>query len=128
MKRTLFAGAVTLSLMLAPLGSVAAAPPESNPNVVAYYEEGDHGIVGENTRHWGEDVVMATGQNGNFQQWFYGDSEGEEGVHGEHSVWKVSEDGTCADNWDHVHEPYPEWGDYLTPGVDYCVKTNDFRP
>lgn len=113
-------------------GGLALAAPnnaENNPQIVANYPDGDHGIVGEPFKHTGSDVVMKTGDNGNFQQWFYGFSEQEGGIiEGDHSLWKVSKDGTCPnDKWVLVEEPYPEWGDYLEPGVDYCVLTNDYH-
>lgn len=118
--------ALALSLLAVPLLSVSAMPNENNPNVVAYYENGPHAIVGEPDVHYGKDVVMKAGNSGNFQQWFYGTSA-LEGEHGEHSVWQISKDGTCPDKWDHVADPHPEWGDYLTPGTDYCVHTNEFK-
>ncbi len=114
-----------------PIGNASAAPVGAvgqNPNIVAYYPTGPHGIPGESEYHEGMDIVMATDSNGNFQQWFYGWSASE-GLHGEHSVWKIRKDGKdCDKGWLLYPDPYPEWGDYLTPGVDYCVKTNDFRP
>lgn len=103
-----------------------AMPSPSNPNVVAYYTSGPHGIIGEAEYHEGIDLVMRTGSNGNFQQWFYGNSASE-GLHGEHSVWKVKKKN-CPRNWILVPNPYPAWGDYLQPNVDYCVLTNGFRP
>lgn len=112
-------------------GAVFAAPfnaHDKNPQVVAYYETGSHGIVGENDYHQGIDLVMRDGSNGGFQQWFYGNSTGD-GLHGDHSVWRVLKNGeTCSNGWDLVKNPNPAWGDYLTPGVDYCVHTNDFHP
>jgi hypothetical protein len=99
---------------------------ENNPQIVANYDSGDHGIVGEPYLHTGADVVMTTGKNGGIQQWFYG--IGEDGKkEGDHSVWKVSKDGSCDSGWVLVEDPYPEWGDYLVPGADYCVHTNDFH-
>lgn len=118
---------VSLLMLFGTTGAALAAPSNQNPHVVADYQTGTHGIVGENDTHTGSDVVMQTGNNGNFQQWFYGTSP-TDGVHGDHSVWKVSQDGSCPANWDVVQNANPAWGDYLTPNVNYCVHTNDFHP
>ena len=55
--------------------SVAEAVPfkaaDKNPNVVAHYEEGVHGIpVQDSGYHEGEDLVTRAGKSGVFQQWF----------------------------------------------------------
>jgi len=102
---------------------------EHNPNVVAYYETGPHGIVGESgVYHEGEDIVMRAGKSGNFQQWFYGESDETQGKEGDHSVWLVKKDGKdCPDHFVLVENASENWGDYLKPGADYCVKTNDFH-
>src|SRR3989344_5420312 len=95
MKKTV---AITLmaGLLLWSVPTIAIPSPD-NPNVVAYYETGPHGIVGEPEYHEGIDLVMRDGPNGNFQQWFYGYSASE-GWHGEHSIWKVK-NGSCQANW-----------------------------
>jgi hypothetical protein len=105
--------------------SAIAFPNEDNPNLVAYYTTGPHGIPGVAEHHEGMDAVLRLGSNGNFQQWFFGTSESE-GLHGHHTVWKIEGPNGCANGWLLVPTPYPEWGDYLTPGVNYCVKTNDY--
>lgn len=113
--------------------SIAFATPlvlngkESNPNFVVYYPDGPHGIVGEDELHEGEDLVMRGGGSGNFQQWFFGTSASE-GLHGEHSLWMEKDPNKdCPDDFILVPQAYPAWGDYLQPGADYCVKTNDFN-
>ncbi|MBU2577862.1 hypothetical protein KKA69_03435 [Patescibacteria group bacterium] len=116
--------------------SVAEAVPfkaaDKNPNVVAHYEEGVHGIpVQDSGYHEGEDLVTRAGKSGVFQQWFYGEGQDYEGDHGHHSVWKQSKDG-CPPNWFEMTVTEKSgsnfWGDYLDlePG-DYCIHTNDFR-
>lgn len=99
---------------------------ENNPQVVAHYQTGTHGIPGEYDTHTGVDLVKRNGNSGNFQQWFYGESASE-GKHGEHSLWKVSKDGTCAADWITVPNASANWGDYLLAGATYCVKTNDYQ-
>jgi hypothetical protein len=125
----ILASVFAIALAFAVVGAAQAAPTGaawSNPNVVAFYTSGPHGIPGEPFYHEGMDLVMRMGNTGNFQQWFYGDSEEPVGVHGDHSVWKVMKNGEC--NGVVMHNPYPAWGDYLTPDVDYCVTTNDYHP
>ncbi len=100
-----------------------------NPNTVAYYPSGLHGIVGEpGINHEGEDLVMKAGKSGNFLQWFCGTADENGGVQeGEFSLWQEKEEGkSCPDNFIEVDNAYPAWGDYLKPGADYCVKTHDF--
>lgn len=73
---------------------------------------------------------MKAGKSGNLQQWFYGTSEELPNLtKGEHSVWKdVGSSTTCPnDKWVLVKNAYPAWGDYLNPGANYCVHTNDFH-
>lgn len=70
---------------------------------------------------------MKAGNSGNFQQWFYGDSTEEQGVHGDHSVWRhIGSETSCPPGWDFVAQPNPDWGDYLENG-NYCVHTNDYH-
>jgi hypothetical protein len=127
----LFLSALALSVVANP-SKVLAAPynaADNNPQVVAFYPTGPHGIPSEpGGNHEGMDLVMQAGKSGNFQQWFYGTfPAGGEGLHGDHDVWLVSKDGTCPPNATLVPQAYPGWGDYLVPGADYCVMNNDFH-
>ncbi|MGI5827645.1 MAG: hypothetical protein ACOX6V_01330 [Patescibacteria group bacterium] len=127
--------ATVLSLLFFLAGTVKAAPfkaADKNSNVVAYYEEGPHGIPGEEEYHEGKDLVMKAGNSGVFQQWFYGWSEEDGGIiEGDHSVWKLAKDEECPDNWFKMTVTGPDgdnyWGDYLKEGETYCIHTNDFR-
>lgn len=123
---------VLLSLVIFSPSLAYAAPfkaEDKNPNVVAYYENEDHGIPGNDLYHEGEDLVIQAGKSGVFQQWFYGSGDDYEGDHGHHSVWKPSKDG-CPPNWFEmtvtVEGGGNYWGDYLEPGA-YCIHTNDFK-
>lgn len=126
-----------LSMLMAALaflglsGQVMAAPfrAENNPQIVANYDSGLHGIPGESATHEGSDVVMRAGNSGNFQQWFEGTSTENGGItEGDHSVWKESSDCQCKDGETAViSTPSNFWGDYLQQGATYCVKTNDFH-
>lgn len=118
----------SLSFLIASTAAVFAAPSNAtnNPNIVANYNSGPHGIVGENDYHSGQDVVMQNGNSGNLQQWFYGPSL-EGNTEGDHSVWILSKDGTCPSGWYTLPNAYPAWGTYLQPGATYCVKTNDYH-
>ncbi|KKQ66827.1 MAG: hypothetical protein US86_C0003G0070 [Candidatus Daviesbacteria bacterium GW2011_GWA2_38_24] len=124
---------IAVALALGLVGSIgvnnASAAPfnaaDKNPNVVAFYETGPHGIVGESEFHEGRDLVMEAGKSQVFQQWFLGTSASE-GLHGEHSVWRPKDNGTCPSNWIFFPEPFPEMGDYFEPGQDYCVMTHDY--
>lgn len=91
------------------------------PNVVACYESGTHGVVGQSETHTGADYVKKLG-NDNLFQFFCGTSESE-GLHREVSLWKLARDKKCPSSWILLEDPHPEWGDYLKPGADYCVKT-----
>ncbi len=110
---------------------VFAAPfkADNNPQIVANYATGDHGIPGEPATHTGADVVMQAGNSGNFQQWFYGFADENSGImEGDHSVWKLSKDGTCPSNtFAMTVGPNNFWGDYLVQGATYCIRTNDFH-
>ncbi len=122
---------LALILVLVSIKTVNAAPFrafDKNPNVVAYYPEGDHGIPGESFLHQGEDLVMRNCRSCNFQQWFLGTSEEQGGIkEGEHTVWRsVGQATTCPKGWILMISPYPAWGDYLQPGANYCVHNNDF--
>lgn len=119
-------------LLIASPASAAPFKADKNPNIVANYEDGPHGIPGESEYHEGKDVVMAAGKSGNFQQWFYGYSAEDGGIiEGDHSVWKLSKDGSCPDNSFAMTVTGPDgdnfWGDYLEYGSTYCIHTNDFR-
>lgn len=131
--KKVFSAAASGALLLSALTPVAFAAPfnaaDNNPQVEAYYPTGDHGIVGENDTHTGQDLVMRAGNSDNFQQWFYGTSTENGGnTEGDHSVWKnVGDKTSCNGNSVSVQNAYPAWGDYLEPGANYCVKTNDFH-
>lgn len=132
MRNQFLAGAICTGLFLTAVTSAFAAPykaAENNPQVVAYYENGTHGIPSETGgNHEGIDQVKQNGNSGNFQAWFYGTfPAGGEGLHGDHDVWKISKDGTCPPNAILVPNANPGWGDYLVPGADYCVISNDFH-
>lgn len=122
-------GVIPMFLLMVSPAFAAPNNAENNPNIVANYPTGDHGIPGEPATHNGSDVVMAAGKSGNFQQWFYGTTT-EEGVvtEGDHSVWKLSKDGTCPDNTVQMTVNSGNfWGDYLVDGGTYCIRTNDFH-
>ncbi len=117
-------------LLFTPVVSLAAPfNADGNPQIVANYDSGEHGVVGETETHTGADVVMRAGESGNFQQWFYGTSTEDGGItEGDHSIWKLSEDGACnggATAMTVNSENF--WGDYLVEGGTYCIKTNDFH-
>lgn len=98
--------------------------------VVAYYESGVHGIVGESgITHEGKDIVVevSNGCKNEFIQWFWGKSD-EGKIEGEKSVWRLTDDCKCYDGEILVKNAYPSWGTYLKPGANYCVKTTDFNP
>lgn len=106
-------------------GATFAAPNTNNPQVVADYQTGTHGIVGENATHTGSDVVMQAGNSGNFQQWFYGSTSND--AEGDHSIWmSVGSSTSCASGWDLVTNANQLWGSYLQAG-NYCVRTNDYN-
>lgn len=92
------------------------------PHVVACYESGDHGIPGQPERHFGTDFVKSFLSGKFLFQQFCGFS-GSEGLHREISLWKVAKDSKCPSGWLLFPDPHPEWGDYLIPNADYCVKT-----
>lgn len=124
---------IILPLLMLSFSKTALAAPfkaaDKNPQIVAFYEEGTHGIPGQTYTHEGKDVVMKAGESPVVQQWFVGTSQ-EEGFHGEHSVWKLSKDGTCHPNWFKMIVTGPEgnnyWGDVMEPGATYCIHTNQF--
>jgi hypothetical protein len=92
-----------------------------NPKIVACYESGTHGIVGQSETHTGADYVKKLG-NFNLFQFFCGTSPSE-GLHREVSLWKLARDKQCPSGWILLEKPFPAWGDYLKPEADYCVKT-----
>ena len=118
---------IVVLFRLSMVGVALAAPtnPEkgsNNPNVVAYYPTGIHAIPTDPVTYvTGTDLVTMRGNTGEIQAWY----TGEDG-HGVHSVWNVSKDGKCSSNWVLIPQAYPNWGDYLTPGADYCVLNNSF--
>lgn len=146
--KKLFALLSVVSTLFFGAPAVLAAPfnaADNNPQVVAYYPTGDHGVVGENATHTGQDLVMEASVGAHkdpltndakvTQQWFYGQAnEGQNGstiTEGDHSVFMLSKDGTCQNGWyvlSNVNtNPNNFWGDYLTTGATYCVRTNDFH-
>jgi hypothetical protein len=123
-------GSLTALALLMGSGTALAAPfkAQNNPQIVANYPDGLHGIPGETEDHEGADVVMRAGNSGNFQQWFYGTSASES-LHGDHSVWKLSKDGTCPNGWLKMANTADNfWGNYLVTDGIYCIHTNDFKP
>lgn len=92
------------------------------PHVVACYESGDHGIPGQAEKHEGTDFVKSFLSGKILFQSFCGFSESE-GLHREISLWKMAKDNKCPSGWLIYSDPYPEWGDYLIPGANYCIKT-----
>lgn len=124
---------MVLSLVFFSLSFVSAnAAPfkanDKNPNIVAFFPDGVHGIPDEpDITHEGKEVVMRAGNSGNFQQWFYGTSDEGPGKEGDHTLWKLLKKDQCPDGSTLIPDAFPEWGDYLQPGADYCVKTNDFH-
>ncbi|KKR33151.1 MAG: hypothetical protein UT63_C0023G0014 [Candidatus Gottesmanbacteria bacterium GW2011_GWC2_39_8] len=123
--------AVSMTLLM-PVVTLAAPTnenkAENNPQVVAYYTEGEHGVPPESDTHTGTDLVMQAGESGNFQQWFLGLNEETGKNEGAHSLWKnVGTDTTCPNGWTLVPDANPEWGDYLEPGANFCVHTNHFQ-
>ena len=91
------------------------------PNTAACYESGTHGIPGEAEEHVGADWVKIFLDGKILYQFFCGTSPSE-GLHRTISIWKAAKD-SCPSGWLRFEEPYPEWGDYLIPGADYCIKT-----
>ena len=127
-----------LTFLLALIGILAfpaitfAAPDNSqkaanNPQVVAYYDSGTHGIVGEDPTHTGTDLVMKAGNSGNFQQWFTGTATApDSNPEGDHSIWmSVGDSTSCPSGWNLVTNANQLWGNYLQAG-NYCVHNNDF--
>jgi hypothetical protein len=119
---------ITLAIALLASGQTALAAPNNaqkaanNPNVVAYYPLGLHAIPTDPIQYViGTNMVTQRGNSGQIQAWYT-----KEDGHGFHSVWNNSKDGTCPDNSVLIVDAYPSWGDYLTPGQDYCVKVNAF--
>ena len=132
MKKKIFASFLASGMFLTSGLSAFAAPykaAENNPQVVAFYEEGTHGIPSEpGGNHEGTNMVKQNGNSGNFQAWFYGTfPAGEEGLHGHHLVWKISKDGTCPSDAVFIPDANPGWGDYLVEGADYCVLDNQYK-
>lgn len=115
----LFAFAAVSVAFAAPTNEQKAA---SDPQTVAYYPTGIHAIPSDPVTYvTGTDLVTMRGDSGQIQAW-YTQADG----HGIHSVWNISKNGTCPTNWVLIAQAYPTWGDYLTPGADYCVQNNAF--
>ena|SRR5258708_6259508 len=133
MKKILLTSAAALGLFVMSAGAIFAAPYNPNfvnPQVVAFYTSGPHGIPSETcSNHYGFDLVMRDGNSGNFQEWSYGSTPCDENgvLHGDHDLWQISKDGTCPDKATTIPNAYPGWGSYLTPGATYCVLNNDFH-
>ncbi len=126
----IIASLIAVAMAGAGASTALAAPfnATNNPNIVANYDSGIHGIVGDSNVNEGSDVVMRAGNSGNFQQtfqqWFM------DGTAGVHSVWMVSKDGSCPDDWYKIENINTNsdnfWGDYLQTGETYCVHNNEF--
>lgn len=99
---------------------------DNNPQTVAYYTSGDHGVVGESSTHTGTDYVRQDGNSGNFDQWFCGSATSPDQLSEcEHSVWlSVGSQTSCMGNGKLVENASASWGSYLSSG-NYCVFTND---
>jgi hypothetical protein len=115
--------AMALAFMT-PLGAYAAPnnseKADNNPHVVAYYPTGLHAIPTDPITYLtGTNLVTERGNSGQIEAWY----TGEDG-HGYHSVWNVQKGGQCVGTV--IPNAYPTWGDYLTPGADYCVTVNSF--
>jgi hypothetical protein len=125
--KKLIAGLITLAAVFAVTKTAMAAPnnankAENNPNQVAYYELGLHAIPTDPVTYvTGTNIVTKRGNSGQIQAWY----TAEDG-HGYHSVWNNSKNGVCHADEVLIVDAYPSWGDYLTPGEDYCVKVNSF--
>ena len=129
--KKIMAGMFTGIFMLASASGVFAEAPNpqianNNPQTVAYYTSGDHGIAGDSATHTGTDYVRQNGNSGNFDQWFCGSStESSDPSECEHSVWmSVGDATTCNAGGVLVEDAQASWGDYLSPG-NYCVRSND---
>lgn len=115
----LFTFMLASAALAAPINSQKA---DNNSQVVAYYSTGIHAIPTDPVTYLtGTDLVTTRGNTGQIQAWY----TGEDG-HGVHSTWNISKDGTCPNSWVLIAQAYPTWGDYLTPGADYCVYNNAF--
>ncbi len=66
-------------------------------------------------------MVTKRGNSGGIEAWYTGD----DGT-GFHSVWNETKKSNCPNGWVYFANPYPEWGDYLTPDANYCVHVNSF--
>lgn len=130
MKKILLTIAIVAAVLLTGAITADAAPwvpaeNETNPQIVAYYPEGPHSIVGLDGQFEGRDLVMLRGNSGQIQQWFEGIIDGKYAAI--HSVWNLSKNGSCPGDWIAVPNAYPQWGDYLVPGATYCVKNNYYQ-
>ena len=90
---------------------------ENNPNRVAYYSEGIHAIPTNPTTYLtGTNLVTRRVNTGQIQAWYTG-ADGS----GFYSVWNITNKLECPEKWVYFADPYPEWGDYLSPDSNYCV-------
>ncbi len=98
----------------------------NNPQTVAYYTSGLHGIPGEDSTHSGVDYVKQNGNSGNFDQWFCGTATSPDQLNEcDHSVWiSVGNQTTCPAGQVLVENANQSWGSYLSSG-NYCVQNND---
>ncbi len=89
---------------------------------MAYYPEGLHAIPTDPVTYFnGTNMVTKRGNSGGIEAWYTGDDGS-----GFHSVWNETKKSNCPNGWVYFANPYPEWGDYLTPDANYCVHVNSF--
>jgi hypothetical protein len=93
------------------------------PGVVAYYEDGRHEIAGRpNILHLGKDVVLKVVRG--FEQCFMGTADGKPSS--VYSYWRnVGKAESCPNGQILVKNAYPQWGDHMEPGANYCVRNVD---
>jgi len=125
--------AIMTAMFLGSAVSVFAAPWNAAENgndpsgkFVAYYPEGYHTIPWLGWEFQGADLVMQRGNKKQFHQWFEGTYKDGE-YYAIHTIWSITEDGTCPENWVKVGYTYPHWGDYMEPGAQYCVHNNYYQ-
>lgn len=127
----LIAGTLAGVLYLTLAASSFASPntinkADNNPQVVAFYASPhDNSLPTDPVTYHaiGSDLVMLRGDTGEIQQWY---TFADDLNHGVHSVWNIAKSGACSPGWVLIPQAYPLWGDYLTPGADYCVHNNAF--
>lgn len=120
-------GVISTVFVLLGASTILAAPNNENkaahnPNVVAYYPIGLHAIPTDPIQYVvGTNIVTTRGNSGQIEAWYTGEDN-----HGFHSVWNLAKKDECPNDWVLIKNAYPNWGDYLVPGADYCVKVNPF--